>query len=397
MHLSIISRQPMPATRLKTRRSIAALMMPLITNDKPQEWVRWGVVSTFRSRVLSMQRHFHFTLAPILCGVAVLAAPSAWAQTQRTDAYECNVHPRDAAAAAVLFHQGYKLRQEGQDDAACKKFEESARLDPMAGTLMNLAECRANQGKTATAAGWYHKAALLADNQGDKVLLEKAKQHATELDTELSYLTIQVEKPLPGLQIKRDDVAIGPAQFNEPLPIDPGTHEVIASAPGFKPLTLSVRVGEVADNKSIVVPALEPLPRTTVMPGLPSAPQRTLVTQVQSNNPWPWLLGGLGVTAIAVGSVSGILALHDKSRVEDACAPAKGCQNPQSYALPSQRDSEWTVARITFPVGVAAVGAAATWLLFERRSRHQDSDSAGQTINVSASQRGGQLWVSGRF
>jgi len=325
-----------------------------------------------------------------LCGIVLLAGRT-WAQTQRTDAPECVVLPRDAAAAAVLFHQGYKLRQEGQDDAACKKFEESARLDPMAGTLMNLAECRANQGKTATAAGWYHKAAMLADNQGDKVLLEKAKQHATELDSELSYLTIRIEKPLPGLRLKRDDVAVGPAQFNEPLPIDPGSHEIIASAPGHKSVTLSVRVGEVADNKSIVVPALEPLPAPVLRPAA-----HTMVQHAPSN-PWPWVLGGLGVAAIAVGSVSGILALHDKSRVEDACAPTHGCQNPQSYALQSQRDSEWTVARITLPVGVAALGAAATWLLLERRPRDRASDSARETIGVSATQRGGQFWVSGRF
>src|ERR1700690_1752913 len=101
-----------------------------------------------------MVKHRNTQVARLMGSLFLVTAQHSLAQSQNNTVNGCTANPRDAAAAAVLFHEGYKLRQEGKDDAACKKFEESAHLDPMAGTLMNLAECRANQGKTATASGW---------------------------------------------------------------------------------------------------------------------------------------------------------------------------------------------------------------------------------------------------
>ena len=341
--------------------------------------------------------------ARILFGLIVLTANHCIAQSQVRNIAGCVAYPRDAAAAAQLFHEGYKLREEGNDDAACRKFEESARLDPMAGTLINLAECRANQGKIATASGWYHKAVTLAQNQSDKALLDKATEHARELDAELSYLKIQVEKPLPGLEIRRDDEVIGPAQLNEPLPIDPGEHTIVATAPGYKSVTLSVHVGEVADNKTVMVPPMEPMPPAAPPPreSPPPAPtplQRQQPTSLVRASPWPWVIGGVGASAIVVGGVSGVLALHDKSRVEQRCNSIQGCQDPQTYALQNQRDVEWTVARVTFPIGIAALGAAVTWLTIDNGSRKQPKfDSPVAALGASADRQGAELWVNGRF
>jgi hypothetical protein len=228
-------------------------------------------------------------------------------------------------------------------------------------------------------------------------LFDKATEHARELDAELSYLKIQVERPLPGLEIRRDDVIVGPGQLNEPLPIDPGEHVISARAPGYKSATLAVRLGEVADNKTVIVPAMEPLPPPPAPPPSLAPPRPEPLPQAKAN-PWPWVLGGVGATAIVVGGVSGILALHDKSRVAAGCSSTQGCQDPQSYALQSQRDTEWTLARITFPVGVAAVGAAVTWLALEKGSREQPKpDSTVKGFGASADPRGGLVWVNGRF
>jgi hypothetical protein len=325
-------------------------------------------------------------------------ARSSYSQSALDATGGCASHPHDAAAAAVLFREAYQLRQEGKDDAACKKFQESARLDAMAGTLFNLAECRANQGKTATAAGWYHKAAILAENQGDKDLLEKAKHHAQELDAELSYLTIRVEHPVPGIVIRRDDDIVGPAQFNDVLPLDPGEHTITAAAPGYQPLSLVVRIGEVADNKVINVPVLQLLPLSALPPRNPPSPTAPAARDApRATNPWPWLLGGLGATATVVGAVSGVLALHDQSRVSDRCSHG-GCTDAATFALQSQRDTEWNVARIAFPLGVLALGTAVTWSLADRQSSttpvHASSTSS---LTAALDPQGRHIWLMGRF
>ena len=62
--------------------------------------------------------------------------------------------PHDAAAADVLFRRAKDALAAGNVDGACASFAESQRLDPAAGTLLNLADCEEKQGKLATA--WQH-------------------------------------------------------------------------------------------------------------------------------------------------------------------------------------------------------------------------------------------------
>ena len=47
----------------------------------------------------------------------------------------------DVARADLAFREGRALLTEGNYDAACPKLEESQRLDPALGTLVNLAVC----------------------------------------------------------------------------------------------------------------------------------------------------------------------------------------------------------------------------------------------------------------
>src|SRR5512141_381175 len=116
---------------------------------------------------------------------------------------------QDPAGAELLFREGRRLLDEGNVDAACEKLQESQALDPMSGTLLNLADCLTKQGKTATAWARFRNAAELATTQGKADQAAEATRRANELEADLSYLTIKVPQPVPGLEVKRGGVTVG--------------------------------------------------------------------------------------------------------------------------------------------------------------------------------------------
>ena len=131
--------------------------------------------------------------------------------------------PRDATAADALFRQGRAAVKRGDYQTACPKFAESFRLDPAAGTALNLAQCEDKIGMFASAAQHYHETLdLLAP--GDpriavaKAGLASAKKRAPKLTVRLP------DGAPPGTVVLRDGVELGDVSIGTALPIDPGEH-----------------------------------------------------------------------------------------------------------------------------------------------------------------------------
>ncbi|HET9959649.1 MAG TPA: hypothetical protein VFQ61_34390, partial [Polyangiaceae bacterium] len=150
----------------------------------------------------------------------------------------------DKAAAEVLFNEGRQQMQEGKLDSACDKLAESQRLDPGAGTLLNLAECRERQGRTATAWATWLEAAAAAHTAGQSEREAHARKRAEGLKPRLVTLTLEVPEAsrISGLEVSRDGVALGAAMWGVAVPVDPGAHTLTAKASGREPWTQTVSV-----------------------------------------------------------------------------------------------------------------------------------------------------------
>ncbi|HMR81473.1 MAG TPA: hypothetical protein PKD61_40465, partial [Polyangiaceae bacterium] len=243
----------------------------------------------------------------------------------------CQVHPafaQDVAAAEALFREGRALMDKGEYAVACKKLAESQRLDASSGTLLNLASCHEKEGRTATAWAEYLAAARLAKTQGRPDRADEARKQAAELEPKLSYLTINVAKKVPGLEIRRGDVKLEASTLGSKLPTDPGAHEITITAPGHESLTMQVSVGSDGDAQTLSVPALRKAsgaapPNTSPQPVAeapmpPRAPSNKPPEADGGSQTLAYVVGGVGVAALAVGSVFGVMALSSYGKAEDA-------------------------------------------------------------------------------
>ena len=134
-----------------------------------------------------------------------------------------NAQPADKAAAEALFVEARQLASEGRYAEACPKFAESQNLDPATGTLLNLADCYEQAGKTASAWMTWIEAAAEAKARGQTDRERMARQRATALQPKLVYLTIDVPdaSQVEGMSVTRNGEPVREALWGTSVPGDP--------------------------------------------------------------------------------------------------------------------------------------------------------------------------------
>ena len=137
-------------------------------------------------------------------------------------------HADDKVKAIALFDEGQKEMKAGNYAKACKAFEASNRVVPDSGTRGSLARCYTQLGKIASAWTLWRE---LSDTAPTAALRSNAATQAKKLEPRLAKYTVKVASPPPGLTVTVAGAEID-LSLDVPVPIDPGTYPVEASAPG---------------------------------------------------------------------------------------------------------------------------------------------------------------------
>jgi serine/threonine-protein kinase len=279
-----------------------------------------------------------------------------------------------AQAADRLFHEARALMTERSFSEACRKLEQSQRLDPGAGTLLNLAGCYEHLGRSASAWATYLEAANLAERSGEAEWEAAARKRAASLEPTLSTLTIHVPKQshVQDMWIERDGTRVEPAQWGIPIPVDPLRYSVVVSAPGRLSWRTTVLVDGDAGNTSVTVPELAPVVTEPVVAS-GASPARTHPERQRPAAPdvphhgsgqttVALAVGGVGVVGLAVGSVFGLMA---KSTYDDSskhCDERNRCSR-EGLDLDDRAHQFATISTVSFGVGIVAVATGGTLLL----------------------------------
>ncbi len=304
-----------------------------------------------------------------------------------TDVSHAQPTPENKAIAESLFRDGRALMDQGRIPEACRKLEESQKLDPALGTLLNMAVCHEKEGKIATAWAEFNEAMVQARREGRQDRYDLAAQHVQGIEPNLPRLTIQVppNSRLPGLEILRNDTPLGSGAWNTALPVDPGDVKIEARAPKYKPWSTTIPIA-FKETKAVEVPVLELAPEPPKPPpGIAPPPTSTAPPRPREwwngNRVAGVTVGGIGLAAMAVGGVFGYNALNKNSQAKDYCSGTT-CSDQRGVDLSDDARSSARIADITVGAGALAVAVGAI-LIFTG-----GSDEAAPGADSSARRRG---------
>jgi hypothetical protein len=270
-------------------------------------------------------------------------------------------HADDAnATAEELFQQARVLVEAGNYAEACPKLERSQKLDGAVGTQFNLADCYEHVGRTASAYKMFGEVATIARAAGKFERERSAKERMSTLEPRLARVRLAVKATAPGLEVRIDETLIDKARWAEAFPIDPGAHVVRATAPGRRPFEARLSAEERHTAEATVPELVDPTPRAVVAPPPPPPPpppttQRTLAL----------VTGGLGLAAIGVGAVAGVIAISERGTAEREC-PSETfhfrCPTEAGSSAWNSSTSAGDVSTVGFIAGgVLVAGAAVLW------------------------------------
>jgi hypothetical protein len=287
-----------------------------------------------------------FVVAAVLVAVCSFEANASAAKPRKKRAPPASTTqapsqaPSSDKQAQSLLNQGRKLMKAGQYPQACPKIAESQSLAPSPTTLLELALCHENEGKIATTQNELTTVVMQSTNPKDPSA-KTARVHADALLPKLPRLTIKVPagSESKGVQITLDGLPVASSSWGLSNPIDPGTHQIVATTKGSPPWSTKVNVTSPGEQLTVDVPGPravdqappppEPSPEKTAKVETPFGADTSPAKEEEeepthaSRPALGYVLFGAGVVGTGVGTYFGLRAISLRKDSDQNCV--SGC------------------------------------------------------------------------
>jgi hypothetical protein len=222
-------------------------------------------------------------------------------------------------------------------------------------------------GRLADALGHYAALRELANQAGDRPRVEVAERAMTGLEPRVPRLTVLVKGDLPPtIEVKLNGRQLPRGAIGTPLPVNPGTTELVATAPDHQPFQFRAVLGEgERTTVEMELGASEPSSAATGTAadrGVASGHGGWTGGQVGS-----LVLGAAGVVLLGVGTYLWVSSGDKYDHLVVAC-PNYSCPPSARSEIDAGRNQE-TLARVCWITGGLALAAGATWFFLARPGR----------------------------
>jgi len=169
-------------------------------------------------------------LAPLVVSAAAWGAPEP--------------SPSEISVARRLFEDGKSAEDAGRWREAAEKFRSAIAIKDTPGMRFHLARCEEEQGAFVEALVEYDRARELIDHGVKAADVEKLLAAARErVRAKVGLLTLRLPADVQNVSVELDGRALSPSVLEEPMPINPGKHRVVAVAVGRAKFDEEVQVG----------------------------------------------------------------------------------------------------------------------------------------------------------
>lgn len=304
----------------------------------------------------------------LLCGAALLIKPTPCA---------AEPSPTELAVARRLFEDAVRLERESRWELAASKLRDALAVKETPGLRFHLAHCEEQLGRLVEALISYDQARELiaAGHKAPDVeaLLEPARR---ALELRVPYLLLVAPAEVERLEAELDGKPVARSVLGRPAPVNPGTHRILARAPGYADYADEVQIAE-GERRTVQV-NMVPLSNEARVEPSPARPAPELAMSRERSSPTQtrtYVLAAesaFTVAALGVGIGFWMVKSTAADRVERLQRSLDSCYAPPGQALPegcnqlAEAIDDHDRARLLSGLGFvgAGVGAAATVLTF---------------------------------
>ncbi|HHH27998.1 MAG TPA: hypothetical protein ENK57_06600 [Polyangiaceae bacterium] len=283
----------------------------------------------------------------------------------------------DKETARNLMDLGRAKFDEGDYEAALDAFQGADKIMGVTSTGLWVGKALEKLGRLVESRDKLLEVARIPQSASESAILREAREEAAALQLDVADRIPELDFVIEGLlEPARPTIRIGESvvplnTLHLPRKVDPGTHRIVATAPGHFDLKLDVTVAErerqkvtllFRPNGEPITPPPEPEPDTGPNRG-DEGMSGLMITGI--------VAGSVGAAGLILGAVTGGLSLAKASSAKEGCNDNICPPNPDQE---SDRDTSVTLAHVsTTGFVIGGVGAAVATVAFVMELTGDDS------------------------